>query len=354
MTTCKGVHNLLAAYLENALSPEEKKLVEEHLTVCPSCRRDVADLKKTLDLLQNIEEVEPPPFFEQRIMAAIREEQKQSVWRRLFFPLYVKIPIQALATVFIAVFAFIVYQKSDPEIKQMAPPPAPVTETAKIRGTPETARQPSVSYPATRDGVTPPGAPQKQNHEQFALPPGAGMSKHEEIAASPTPLKEQRPAAAALKDAEITAKAEKSIIKSEAETMSIPPTLPSPPNRKSKKMAGVGSAAGESKDMISAPSSSPAAQTSSGKRSELNLIIRVPETSRGLQDVEACLNRFEARILGRKQRGETIFLKVQIDAKQIAVFVEKMKEIGSVGTNNKHLEFPAGNVAVDIRIDRLP
>ncbi|NTW17795.1 MAG: DUF2275 domain-containing protein, partial [Syntrophaceae bacterium] len=100
MTTCKGVNNLLPAYLEEALSPEEKKRVEEHLASCSHCRQDVVDLKKALGLLQNIEEVEPPPFFEQRIMAAIREEkkQKQSVWRKLFFPLHIKIPIQALST----------------------------------------------------------------------------------------------------------------------------------------------------------------------------------------------------------------------------------------------------------------
>ena len=36
-------------------------------------------MKKTLDLLQNIEEVEPPPFFEQRIMAAIRDWLRANV-----------------------------------------------------------------------------------------------------------------------------------------------------------------------------------------------------------------------------------------------------------------------------------
>ena len=358
MTTCKEINNLLPAYLEDVLSPEEKKRVEEHLHTCSYCRQDVADLKKAAGLLHNLEEVEPPPFFEQRIMAAIREDnkQKQGVWRKLFFPLHIKIPIQAVATVFIAVFAFLVYQRSGPEIKQLSPLPAPVTESAKSQVKPEIPRQPSVSYPATRDGETPLGAPQKQNHEQFSPPSGAVESKHEEIAASPTPLKEERPAATALKDTEVMAKAGKSIIKGEVETMSIPPTLPSPQSRKSK-IAGVGSAAGESKDIMSAPphlQAREAVQAAPMKKSALYLTIQVPETNRGRQDIEACLKRFNARILERKQQGETIFLKVQIDARQIAAFVQQLESIGVVRTNSKHLEFSAGNVTVEIRIDRLP
>ena len=84
MNNCKDINNLLPAYLDDALSPSEKQRVEEHLAVCSRCRQDVADLSKAVSLLHNLEEVEPPPFFEQRIMAAIREEenkQKQSVWR---------------------------------------------------------------------------------------------------------------------------------------------------------------------------------------------------------------------------------------------------------------------------------
>ncbi len=70
--------------------------------------------------MQGLEEVEPPPFFEQRIMSRVREEagQKQGILRKLFYPLHIKIPIQALATLLVAVLAFYVYQKGEPEMKQ--------------------------------------------------------------------------------------------------------------------------------------------------------------------------------------------------------------------------------------------
>ncbi|MEN6374665.1 MAG: DUF2275 domain-containing protein [Smithella sp.] len=355
MTTCKDINNLFPAYLEDVLSPEEKRRVEEHLHTCAGCRRDIADLHKAVSLLHNLDEVEPPPFFEQRIMAAIREEreQKQSVWRRLFYPLHIKIPIQALTTVFIVVFAFLVYQKSGPEVKQMAPLPAPVTESAKKQATPEILREPAISSTATQDRKTPPAATRAQEREHFAAPPVARETQQEEVANLPATLKEERPTAMVSRDTEAMAKTQKSVAKGEAETMTMP-AMPSSGQRRKSKMAEVSGAARENKDMASAKSSLPAAQAVPMKRVGLNLTIQVPDTNRGRQEIEACLNRFNARIGERKQRGETIFLKAQIDARYIAAFLQQMEDIGMVRTNNERTEFAAGNVAVDIRIDRLP
>ena len=352
MNNCKDINNLLPAYLDDALSPSEKERVAEHLAVCSRCRQDVADLSKAVSLLHNLDEVEPPPFFEQRIMAAIREEsrKKQSIWRRLFFPLHIKIPIQALTTVFIAVFAFLVYQKSGPEIKQMTPLPAPVT--VKEQRTTEIFRQPSVPATAAQDGKAPSAASQGQNRGQFAPAPAAGEGKQESLAAFPAPLREDHPAATALKDTGIAAEAGKSNAKGEAETISGPTVTSSLQSRKSK--AAVLDAVRENRDMTAASSSLPAAEAVPAKRPGFALTIRVLEINQGLQDVEACLYRFNARILERQQRREAIFLKVQIDGRRIAAFVRQLEDIGAVRTNVDRLEFPAGNAAVDIRIDRLP
>src|SRR5512139_1944738 len=98
--TCHEINTLLPAYLEGVLSPEEKKNLEDHLVSCPLCRRDLENLRGAVDLVRGLPEVEPPPFFEQRIMARVREEarRKKGVLRMLFFPLPIKIPIQAMAT----------------------------------------------------------------------------------------------------------------------------------------------------------------------------------------------------------------------------------------------------------------
>jgi len=352
MNNCKDINNLLPAYLDDALSTSEKERVEEHLAVCSRCRQDVADLSKAVSLLHHLEEVEPPPFFEQRIMAAIREKsrKKQSIWRRLFFPLHIKIPLQALTTVFIAVFAFLVYQKSGPEIKHVTPLPAP--GAVKERIAPEISRQPSVPATAAQDGKAPSSASQGQNRGQFAPAPSAGEGKQDSLAAFPAPLREDHPAATALKDTGIAAEAGKFNAKGEAETIS-GPTMPSSLHSRKSKAAVLG-AVRESKDMTAASPSLPAAEAVPVKSPGLALTIQVLEINQGLQDVETCLYRFNARILERRHRGEAIFLKVQIDGRRIAAFVRQLENIGPVRTNVDRLEFSAGNAAVEIRIDRLP
>ena len=97
---CSEIENRLPAYLEDLLSPEERKSIAGHLASCPHCSRAFADLKKAEELVHGLGELEPPPFFEERIMSRVREEagQKQGILRKFFFPLHIKIPIQTLAT----------------------------------------------------------------------------------------------------------------------------------------------------------------------------------------------------------------------------------------------------------------
>jgi hypothetical protein len=353
MTTCKDINNLLPAYLEDLLIPEEKKCVEEHLHTCSHCRQDVADLQKVAGLLRNLEEVEPPPFFEQRIMAAIREEnrKKHGILRKFFFPLHIKIPIQALTTVLIAVFAFYVYQESNPEIKQMVPLPMPVIESTRNQIKPEIPKTPTVPSATTRDREVPPVSPQAEKRQQFAPPPIAGEGNQEGIAAYQASLKEERREEIASKDAKVVAKYQNSVVKGEADTT---PAMPSSGQSRISKIVGVGSAARQNKDMMSASSPLQATEAAPVTRSALNLTIQVLKMDQGRQDIEACLGRFNARIMERKHRGETAFLKAEIDARHIADFVQQMEEIGRVRTSNKHLDNPAGNVVVGIKIDRLP
>ena len=92
---CKGIKEKLCAYLEGIVSPEEKRIIEEHLPSCPECRKNLADLKKAGELVKDLAEVEPPAWFTQKIMSRIRaeEEKKKGLWQKLFYPLHIKIPI---------------------------------------------------------------------------------------------------------------------------------------------------------------------------------------------------------------------------------------------------------------------
>jgi len=130
MITCKDIEEKLTAYQEGVLSPQEKNLVEDHLAACAQCTSALAGLKKTVDLLKDLPEVEPPPWFTQKIMAQVREEaeEKNSLLKRLFYPFHIKIPIEAFATLCVVALGLYVYKTSSPEIKTYQAPPTAIIE----------------------------------------------------------------------------------------------------------------------------------------------------------------------------------------------------------------------------------
>jgi anti-sigma factor RsiW len=50
----------LSAYLDGELVPAERRAVDEHLRICPICRRDLAALERVKHLLGALPDVEPP------------------------------------------------------------------------------------------------------------------------------------------------------------------------------------------------------------------------------------------------------------------------------------------------------
>jgi len=109
---CEEVQERLSEYIEQVLSQEEKSAFEGHLSTCARCRAESEALAQSIRAVSDLPQVEPPPGFSRKVMARIHEEQKPSFWSRLFFPLPVKIPIQAVSLLLVCGFAVFVYQKT--------------------------------------------------------------------------------------------------------------------------------------------------------------------------------------------------------------------------------------------------
>jgi len=107
----------LAAYIEGTLSEEEKSIIEEQLKESEEMRETLSDLRKTIQLLQGLEEVETPNWFTEKIMSRVREgtEQKKGIFERLFFTLHIKLPIQVFAVIFLAAVSIFIYKAYKPE-----------------------------------------------------------------------------------------------------------------------------------------------------------------------------------------------------------------------------------------------
>lgn len=175
----------LSAYLDNAVSHDEKAEIEAHLARCGSCRLALGDLERTVGHLKSLPEVEPPPWLTARIMAHVRAaaEPQSGFWRRIFLPFRTKLPLEALALVFLCVTGYYLARTNAPLVQLTAPSPANREETpfpapqlpAPEKKTPSPAAPPKALPPAPRAASGLPDEVSKPEVETpaYAPPPPA-------------------------------------------------------------------------------------------------------------------------------------------------------------------------------------
>ena len=114
MKGCSNIREQLSAYIDGKLSAEDLKFIEGHLAECPQCSAAFADIKKVVAHLQGLEQVEPPAWFTQKVMARVRALESPSEGKGLlnwfFQPFYMKVPVGALATSLLAVTTYFIFQ----------------------------------------------------------------------------------------------------------------------------------------------------------------------------------------------------------------------------------------------------
>jgi hypothetical protein len=122
---CNDIRKILSAYIEGLVSADEKISIEKHLGPCDKCQKYLADLKSTMELVSNLEEIEPPPWLTQRVMARIRSdhESRRGILQKLLYPLYVKIPLAAIATIAIALTTIYIFKTNHPDVRTAKAPP---------------------------------------------------------------------------------------------------------------------------------------------------------------------------------------------------------------------------------------
>ncbi|MHB8110774.1 MAG: anti-sigma factor family protein, partial [Syntrophorhabdaceae bacterium] len=189
MMRCGDIAEYLGAYLEGTLESEYRERVEEHLAKCPSCLQELEDLRKTRDILADLDDVEPPPWLTSQIMSRIGKQDKaKGFLRRLFFPLYIKIPVQALATLLVIVLSVYVYRSSLPEMSDIrfSGKPNQTVETGESanRQVPskeesDTQREPKSVTIKKKDEVKIGGSLNQGSSRADAARPSPGMKNNE-------------------------------------------------------------------------------------------------------------------------------------------------------------------------------
>ncbi|WP_418792092.1 anti-sigma factor family protein [Phosphitispora sp. TUW77] len=71
---CSEIRELLSAYIDGVLDPNEKTAVQEHLMTCGECSRDLADLQETIRLLHSLGDISPPERFRKELREKLNKE----------------------------------------------------------------------------------------------------------------------------------------------------------------------------------------------------------------------------------------------------------------------------------------
>ncbi len=128
--TCDETRDTLSAYLDEALAPDERRLVDAHLEGCAECRRELEAVRGTVALLQRVEPARAPVGFVDRVVAAARPRPwYRRVADAVLLPLSVKLPLEAAAVLMVGLLAVYLFERT-PELRQAAREVAPRQEAA--------------------------------------------------------------------------------------------------------------------------------------------------------------------------------------------------------------------------------
>ena len=309
MTACRDIQEIISAYLEGAVPPDQERLVSGHLASCPGCSAVLEDLRKTVELVKGLEEVEPPPWLAQKIMAHVKDEAEKEVgiFRRLFYPLRVKIPLEAFATVLIVGLVFYVYKSTGPEFgpvkvpsgtEQLLPQKAPPTQSAE-------------GLPAAKN--RPPTGQARDESRVAAVAPAPGFDStggSREGAEKPLLLR-------SAERTEAAARAGTAVKEKETQDTETPLALSG------------------SKSAAKAPE-------------PVDVTLRAVDVKSAAIEVEDLLRQTGARNITRESRQGSESVSAELQREKARALVGKLDDIGDVEPPRP--ELPAGFIAIRIKI----
>ena len=340
MMNCKDIEYSLSLYLDNLLSPANKRAIEEHLTSCPQCSKELAQLQQTGKLVDGLGEVEPPPWFKQKIMARVREEaEKKSLAQKWFYPLRIKIPVQIMATIVIAVLAVYIYRSGDEQMRSVLPPtvPAPVMETKKDQLSEQATKPSDADKTFVKEKIAAKKYIRDEKIVLQDLPVGSNVLKtrgaipQENVRAEADDMAEfvKGDAAVDKREANYTALSGKQA----------QPTKAMSPSNVMLERKKEGYVLGASMKQSEAP-----AKQIIISKTVISLSVANANTAVG--EVEKILNKYEAKKIVKQTHDGKVFLTAEIKAQKIKDFIAQLKTIGRVEGKN----IPADNFESDMPV----
>jgi anti-sigma factor RsiW len=177
---CERVQDLLSEFLDGSIPESGRADINAHIQECLPCRAAKEGLEETLLLLRGLPTAEAPPELLEGVRRGIARQEAPTapLWKKLFLPAHIKIPLEAAAAVLLFLLVYGAQKEDAPKL--LPPPPSarmdapPAAEGGKERGAAEPAEKkarkaalPPRSHPL-REAAVPdrPGAPLPQSAAQ--------------------------------------------------------------------------------------------------------------------------------------------------------------------------------------------
>ncbi len=341
----------LSAYMDGAVTLEEKTIISEHLESCPECRVALEELKQTAASIRELEEVEPPPWLAPKIMEKAREEaeMKRGVFRRLFSSFPVKLSLEAAALVLVTVTGYLVFRVAQPEMDLVG--------TMEKKESAKTA--PSVTRPSV------PVAPPVDKRAKE----GIAGSKNEEKAVSPVspkPLEQNREPVLTEKEAPAPvpevgfapAPAGKSVSPGfEMQDMIRGKETPSAPSAQAERsMDASGMAYEEQEERKRSEFAKRKAEMSMAKKvgPGVSFVVKSGEIASTAENIERFVTRLGGRVVKQEWSGEHLIVSILIDAGKLNLLREKLRSYGEVTGSGMNYGTGGGKGETAISIEVEP
>src|SRR4030042_2718062 len=330
---CKSIQEKLSVYIEDIISSEEKAVIDEHLRSCQKCSGCLADLMKTLDYVKNIEEVEPPQWITTNVMAKVKAEADtgKGIFERLCYPLHIKLPIEAVAVVLIALTTIYIFKTIQPEIRLQdrtelakAPSEEVINERLISQGDKKRGKDLMTSSPLLKE-------------KELKPSPTFAQSDREKVLLYEKDKEESVPEEAS------ETKAAESLKKAEAEGQA-----PGAKRDEVKKFSGAAERYESRREALSAFETKAKGDM---KKEIINLTLSVRDVETASEKVEEVLIQFGGKAINKDNYENKNILNEELYLEKIDKLIEKLKMLGEVKQEEKSFESHRGSIKIRISIE---
>jgi hypothetical protein len=138
---CTRTQDMLSSYLDGDLPDREQEEIAGHIRQCSRCAEEERALRETLSLLRNLPAEAAPPELLKGVRLRIAEKTAVPLWKKVFLPVHIKIPLEAAAVVLVFLLVYGI-QKEMPAKTPVPSPPASAESGVRVARTGPVAKRP--------------------------------------------------------------------------------------------------------------------------------------------------------------------------------------------------------------------